>query len=619
MAFKGGEPFAAPVAGTLVYGVAGIIILGIASHWLAWRVRVAPILLFLAVGFIAGPMTGFLDPDTMLGDLLSPIVSLGVAVILFEGGMSLRAREVRKTGAVVGHLVTVGVLITWILSAIAAHLLLDLSVSLALLLGSIVVVSGPTVVGPLLRHVRPRGAVGPVLKWEGIVIDPVGALLAILVFDAIILGDPGAAALSTLLSVLSAVFVGSVLGVVGAALLVLGLHRFWIPDFLQSAVTLMLVLLAFVGANAVQSESGLLAVTLMGIVLANQRFVDLERIIEFKETLRVLIIPALFILLTARLELGDLAVVGGASLAFLGFLILVVRPVTVALATRGTDLSLRERIFVAGLMPRGIVAAAIASVFAIRLADRGLTEADLLVPYTFLVIFGTGIVYSLASRPLGHLLGVAQKGAGDVLIVGANLFARQVAKALGRAGIGVLLIDTNRSNVTQANVEDLNARRCNALSDRIEEEIELERITQVLVLTPNDETNMLAALHLGDYVDRAEAYQLPMTERKEPVGTPARRLAGRMLFGSRWSYARLHDHLRSGWVVKTTKITEEFDWEDYKRLYGDDFVPLFLVYEGRAWPFTSAHWPTPEPETIIISLAREDESVEAVPQERISS
>ncbi|MCF8337889.1 MAG: sodium:proton antiporter, partial [Bacteroidales bacterium] len=367
----------------------GIVILGIVSQWIAWRLRFPSIFLLLVVGFVAGPLTGVINPDALMGDMLLPFVSLSVAVILFEGGLTLDIKELKEIGGVLLALIIVGVIVTWIIAATAAHYLLGLNINVAILLAAILVVTGPTVIGPLLRHIRPSGRVSDILKWEGIVIDPVGALLAVLVFEAIATGGLQGATSTVLLSLGKTVLFGGLSGLLFATLLVLFLKKFWIPDYLQESMTLTLVIASYLAADFFQHESGLFATTLMGIVIANQKFVSVKHILEFKENLRVLIISILFIVLAGRLELEVFNNISMQSLAFLGVLIFIARPASVFLSTMGSKLTSREKLFLSWMAPRGIVAAAVSSLFALRMQEMNMAQAELLVPLTFIVIVGT--------------------------------------------------------------------------------------------------------------------------------------------------------------------------------------------------------------------------------------
>ncbi|MCH7475818.1 MAG: cation:proton antiporter, partial [Gemmatimonadetes bacterium] len=339
-------------------GIASVFVIGISAQWLAWRLRIPSILLLLLAGFIAGPVTGWLDPDALFGELLFPTVSLAVAIILFEGGLNLDIRRLRAIGPVVRNLLVIGSPITWLVSAALAYILLDFPIPLAALLGAILVVTGPTVVIPLLRQVHASRRMSDIVKWEGIVSDPIGAILAVLVLDFILatgvhegIAGGGSAIAPAVIGVTTAI----VLGLAGAGLIVLALHRYWVPDFLRSHVTLVAVLVVFAASNRVLAESGLLAVTVMGSALASQRVVRVRRIVQFKENLRVLLISALFVVVAARLPLHDPVYTDPRSLGFLVALILVQRPLAVAIATWRLDLTVQERVFLAFLAPRGIV------------------------------------------------------------------------------------------------------------------------------------------------------------------------------------------------------------------------------------------------------------------------
>ena len=285
-----------------LFEIAVIIAGGIAAQWLAWRLHMPSILILLLFGFALGPVTGLLEPNTLLGDLLFPIVSISVAIILFEGGLSLNTKELHEAGRVIRNLVTIGLLVTWGAITFAAHFVLDYPVSLALLLGAILVVTGPTVILPILRHVRPKGRISSILKWEGMLNDPIGAVLAVLVFEAILATSVASATAAVLSIVLKTIVIAVIVGTASAVLLVLFFRRNWVPDFLHNSFTLAIVIAAFVCSNYFQHESGLLTVTLFGAILANQRYVAVKHIIEFKENLRVLLISSLFIILAARLR-----------------------------------------------------------------------------------------------------------------------------------------------------------------------------------------------------------------------------------------------------------------------------------------------------------------------------
>ncbi|UCG86557.1 MAG: sodium:proton antiporter, partial [Gemmatimonadota bacterium] len=491
---------------SLLIQLAAVVVLGIGATWLSWRFHLPSILLLLVVGFLAGSVTGLLDPDALLGDLLFPVVSLSVAVILFEGGLSLDIAELRDIGRVLRNLITIGVLVTWVGATLLARVLLGFDWDLATLLGAILVVTGPTVIVPLMRHVRPSHRVGSAIKWEGIVNDPLGAILAVLVFEVIIGGGQEFSA-DTVVVVLTALAAGTILGLAGAALLVVALRRYWIPDFLQNPGALAVALAVFATANLLQEESGLLAVTVMGSALASQKLVSVRHIVEFKENLRVLLISILFIVLAARIPVSALLETSVSGLLFLGGLIVLVRPAAVALATLRTRLNWRERCFLGFMAPRGIVAAAVSSIFALELVQSGHQSAEQLIPITFLVIVGTVLVYGVAAAPVARWLRVASPDPQGLLIVGADPWIRSVAELLQREGVEVLLVDSNWAHVAAARQSGLRAQYGNVLDEQAMDALDLDGIGGLLAVTSNDEVNALAALHFGEVFGRARVYQ----------------------------------------------------------------------------------------------------------------
>jgi NhaP-type Na+/H+ or K+/H+ antiporter len=599
-------------------GIALILVLGVSAQWLAWRLRVPSILILLLFGFLAGPVTHVLDPQALLGDLLMPVVSLSVALVLFEGGMSLRLSELREVGGVVRNLVTVGALTTGLVTAVASHLAVGLSWHLAALLGAILSVTGPTVIGPLLRHVRPIGRLGPILKWEGIVIDPLGALAAVLVFESFELSKSGHSTALLVSAALKTAGVGCAVGVFFAAVLVVLFRKRWVPDHLHNPLALMAVAAAFVSSDAAQHESGLFAVTVMGLALANQRSVVVHHIVEFKETLSILLISSLFIILAARLELSAFKHVAWQGLLLLAALVVVARPACVAVSTLGSGLSWRQRLFLAAMAPRGIVAASVASVFALRLREAHVEGAELLVPLTFMVIVGTVLVYGLTAAPLGWWLGVAWPNAQGCLIVGAHALGRAIGQALQEEGVPVLLLDTNRGNIQQARLDGLPTFLGSVVSRDVHERVELSGIGRLLALTPNDEVNSLATLSFTRTFGRSEVYQLAQAGAKPAAAGVAKtsvnaaqrkegmspELAGRLLFGASSTYGELARRFESGAIVKKTPLTAEFGLEQFQAHYGNRAIPLFLIAPtGELTVLTGESPVSATPGRLLVSLA----------------
>ena len=581
--------------------ISAVVILGIAAQWIGWRMRVPSILLLLVFGILAGPVFGWINPGGLLGDLLYPVVSLAVAMILFEGGLSLSVKEFRAIGGVMAWLVTLGAAITWLIGAIAAHWVLGLEWPLAVLLGAVLVVTGPTVIGPMLRLIRPTGQTGAILKWESIVIDPMGAMLAVLVFQVIL--ESGTQPEMVVAGiVLKTIGIGTGLGLLGALILGFCMKRDYIPDYLHNPVAVMFVVAVFTGSNLLQSESGLLAVTIMGFALANQKFVSVQHIVEFKENLRVLLIAGVFILLAAHLRPADLEQIGFASFVFLLVLVLVARPTSVFASTLGSKLSIKEKLFLSWMAPRGIVAAAVASIFALRLEEVGFAGAEALVPQTFFVIIGTVALYGLSAPWVARQLGLAKVNPQGVLFLGGHHWVRNVAKTLQEEGFHVMLVDNSRHNISAARMAGIPAFYASIFSDNVLDRVEINGIGKLMAMTVNDDVNSLAALHFAQLFSRSQVYQL-VPEDDNLIDAHSRHLRGRLLFGKGLTHAALTEWFTDEAVVKKTKLSEEYGLEELKTRYAGKVLPLFLITEeGNLQVFTTDSKTKPQAGQFLISL-----------------
>ncbi|KAA3663580.1 MAG: hypothetical protein DWQ04_10065 [Chloroflexi bacterium] len=561
----------------VIVGIGSIVVLGIGAQWIGWRLKLPAILPLLITGFIAGPVTGFLNPDELLGDLLFPVVSISVAVILFEGGLSLKREDVAGVRSVVQLLITVGALITWLGTWAAAYFIFGLDSFLASLLGAILVVSGPTVVLPLLRFIRPVNRVRSILQWEGILVDPVGATLAVLVLGAVGTDVTRPLAFPTIvLGIGLTLLVGGAVGLLGAAALVIPFQRNWVPEYLHTAVTLLFVITAFMASNAIRAESGLMAATVMGIVLANQKRVNIQHIVSFKEELGVLLLSVLFIVLSARVNLSDFEGIGWEATLFLGVMILVIRPLAVWVSTIRSNLNWKERVFLAWLAPRGIVAASVASLFALELHELGYEGADVLLPITFLVVVGTVTVYALTAGPLARLLGLVRSNPQGTLIIGAHGWAREIATVLKTSGFETVLVDTNGSNVRAAELEGLTAVHGSILSEDVVDQLPLSRFGRMMALTSNSELNALAGLTMRDVIDDENLHML--ASKMDGLSDVRKQMLQKhCLFGIDKGFNYLEDMFEDGGMIKITPITETYTYTDFQIQYGPDAIPMFVV------------------------------------------
>lgn len=574
----------------ILSSLAFIGLLGLVSQWVAWRVRLPAILFLLIAGIIAGPVFHLLDPDRLFGHLLFPFVSLSVAVILFEGAMTLRFSDLAGTAGVVRNLVTVGALVTWVIISLAAHYLIGFDLKLALLFGAMVVVTGPTVVVPMLRSVRPNSRISNILRWEGILIDPLGALLAVLAFDFFVSAEAGVAFKAIALHFGEMLLIGIGLGVVFGLVLAELLRRYWIPEYLRSFMTLLLVFIVFALSDAMLEESGLLAVTIFGITLANARDVDIKDILDFKESLSLLLISALFVILAARIDPGRLVAAGSGALLLLGVVMFVARPIAVMLSTLGSDLTMRERAMIVWIGPRGIVCAAIASLFELRLESRGIAGADLFVPLAFMIIIGTVAIQSLSSRYIAQWLGVRDPAPTGVLIVGAGEVARAIGQALGRLGLKVLLTDSDYGNIRQARMKGLDTFYGNPVSDHADRHMDLSGVGKLLAMSGHADLDVLASLNFRPVFGNPNVYELP-TSADGDISDKHRvsgRYRGQRLFGHDIDYNKLSGWLRQGAEIKSTTLTEQFDFEAWRQANNGRYLLLFaLDPSGRLRIFTS--------------------------------
>lgn len=559
--------------------LAGIAGLSIACQWVAWRLRVPAILFLLLTGLAIGPGLGWLDPDALFGDLLFPIVSLSVAVILFEGSLTLNLRELKGVGDVVRRLITKGALVTLLCIAATAHFLLDLPWSLSFVLGSLTVVTGPTVIVPLLRSVRPNAAVSNVLRWEGILIDPIGALLAVVVYEYIITQAPGQELGHSLLTFVKVIGVGAIIGGLAGWVMGLLVGRHLIPEFLHNPMTLSMVFAAMAGSNALAEESGLLAVTVMGMVMANMPRVHVRDILNFKENLSVMLISGLFILLAARLDPSTMLDLGWRAVLLLVIVQFLVRPLAVLVSTVGSGLNWRERALIAWIAPRGIVAAAVSALFALRLEAAGYEAANLLVPLTFLIILGTVILQSITARPLAHVLKVSEPEPRGFLLVGANPVARAVGQALKKLGFRVLLTDSSWEAIRASRMDGLDVYFGNPVSDHADQNLDLVGIGRMLAISANRDLNVIASMRYRREFGKNKVFTLKTAAEKKggdkhQVGQEHR---GHTLFGEEVSYQKLASLLSQGWEIRITQITENFSFDNYREQLKQKIIPLFAV------------------------------------------
>ncbi len=589
-------------------------ILSIACQYFAYRVRLPAILPLLVIGIIVGPVFDVINADRLFGDLLFPVVSLSVAIILFEGALTLRFRDIAGHGNMVRNLCSVGVVVTWVVAAVAAHLSLEMSWQLAFLFGAIVTVTGPTVIVPMIRTVRPKTNLSNILRWEGIIIDPIGALLAVLVFEFIVAAQDSAIT-HTFLIFGKTIGIGLALGLAAGYFLGLCIRKSWIPHYLQNTAVLTIILGVFAASNVVAHESGLLAVTVTGMVLANMKNVDVEDILEFKETLSTLLISGLFILLATRLNLQAIADVGVGIILVLVAVMFIARPLSVITSAVGTGLNWREQALLSWIAPRGIVAAAVSALFSLKLENIGYEGASVIVPMVFVVIITTVVVQSLSAGYVAKWLKVQAPPPTGFLIFGGSKFSRLLAKEMMNQDIGVCIADTNWDAIREARMMDIPVYFGNPMSDHASRNLEMGTIGTVLIMSPYKQLNPMVAYHFEYTMGKDKVWGLSNNEQAaRPSHQVGEHYAKKLtLFDEGVTYGYLASAVARGASVKTTRITDEFSFTDYIETYGARVTPLIAIDDDNDFhTFLTGQEDLPKAGWKVISLIEPEDKESSV-------
>ncbi|MFA9461305.1 cation:proton antiporter [Thiohalorhabdus sp. Cl-TMA] len=574
-----------------------VVVLGLSAQWLAWRFNLPAIVIMIAAGLLAGPVLGLIQPDQQFGHLLTPVVGLAVAVILFEDAFSFQLHEVRHTARGVLRLITLGVLLTWAFGTVAAHYLAGLSWSVATALGAILVTTGPTVVGPLLRQARLKMRPASFLKWEGIINDPIGALLAILTFEYLLLYGNDNAVLVVVQGLAIAMATAGVVGGGGGYLLGRAIARGWMPEYLKAPGMLGAVLLVYAVANLFQKEAGLLATTVMGVVMANMGLASTLELRRFKGQVVVFLVSGLFVVLTADLDPETLMVLDAGDALFVAAMILLVRPAAVMLATIRTQMSWQERLLVAFVGPRGIVTAAMAGIVGPSLAGAGFADAREILPLVFSVILATVLFHGFTVGPLARKLNLVAARRDGVLIVGAHGWTLRLATLLRELEVPVTLADSSWHRLRPARMAGIRTQSGELLSDLGQERLDLTGTGYLLAATDNDAYNALLCTQLSPELGRGRVFQLaPSREPEKEARTFSRTFRGQVAFSEEATFDRMMERHYLGWELQKTRLTEEFSYDDFLHICPVNAENLLLVRENGMVVFNSPEQPL-EPET----------------------
>ena len=580
--------------------------LGLCAQWMAWFFRVPTIVLLTAFGLIFGPGLGIIEPQTQFGDLYLPIVKLCVALILFEGGLSLRLYELRDAANGVKRLIFPGIPIAWGLYSLCTHFIGGIDWPLALIFGAIIVVSGPTVIIPLLRQARLKQRPASYIKWEGIVNDPLGALLAVLVFQYFVFSSTGESLQTIFWAFVSGTSIALITGVGGGYLLARAFRYGWVPEYLKPSIVLSGVLLAYAASNAMQEEAGLLATTLFGIVISNVGLPSIDEVRRFNESLSIIFVSIIFIMLSANIEFNQLLSLDISYWLLLFVLIFIARPLMVFLSTIRSKMTFKERVLLSCVAPRGIVAASVGGVFAYELEINGFPNAEMLFPMVFALIVATVVIHGFSLSFIAKKLGLASEKSNGLLILGASSWSIQLALNLLKHDIKVRIIDNSWHRLKPARMENIPHFYGQILSETADENIDLSEIGYMVAVTDNDAFNAPCCSHFSHKLNRHHVFQLPMHDRhvQDTRGGLHSSLSGQILFSTQHDYDNLIALHYQGYRFQSTHFTEEYTPEQYKSETKKTTIPILLVKANHKLAFfTASQTPNIEIGDVLIAYA----------------
>lgn len=576
---------------SLSFALILIVFLGVFSQWVGWRLRIPAIVLFVVSGILAGPVFGLVDPSADFGPILHPLVGLAVAIILFESSLSLHLHEFKEAAAGVRRLITWGAALTWTFCTLAAYTIGNLSFPVSLLLGAILIVTGPTVIIPMLRHAGLNRRTASYLKWEGIINDPTGALLAVLVFQYFVFTAAGASGGMVFLDLGLALLSAVLLGVGAAYLLRVSFNHTWVPEYLKAPVTIAVVLVIYGGANQVFDEAGLLAVTVMGMVMGNMQIAGMGELRRFKEYITVLMVAIVFVVLTADLDPRVLRHLDWHAAALVMAVIFLVRPAAVLLSTAFSGMDWRDRALLAWIAPRGIVASVVAGVFGPGMVAAGYADAEKILPLVFAVVFATVLLHGFSLGWLGRRLRLSVDPHG-VLIVGASPWTTELARVLTtEMGVGVLLVDSSWHRLRAARLAGVRVLYGEVLSEQIEQSLELNEIACLLAATSNDAYNALVCNSFAKELELDRVFQLPMYAAEENDGSRvvAEPLRGRPAFHEDAQYEELWRRHFQGWQFSKTRLTDSYSYDDFRSDLAPDAFVIAVLRDGKNLLFRPAN------------------------------
>lgn len=601
---------------SLIFNLMLVIFIGIASQWIAWRFSMPAIVVMSVVGLLAGPFLSLINPEESMGELFSPIISFAVAIILFEGSLNLDFKEIRGFNKPVLRITTIGAFIAWIAGSLAAHYIAGLSLSVAFIIGGLFIVTGPTVILPLLRQAKLKPRPAAILKWEGIVVDPFGALLAVFAFEVIRFLN-GEVTLHSFLLFFAASLFSVILGCGAGWFFGKSFDRGGVPEYLKSPVLLAVVIFVFVLSDEIMRQTGLLSVTAMGMMMANMGLNSIKDIRHFKENISVLLISGIFVMLTASLSTEVLLeIFNWRIILYVVAMLFLVRPLSIWVSTIGTDLTAREKTLIGWIAPRGIVALTVSGYFASILKDYGYQDAELLTALTFALVFATVVIHGFTIGPLAKRLNLTTTDESGVLIVGGSRFAGELAHSIKSTGNDVLVVDRNWASLAPARRHEVNTHIGNILHEQLDYDLDLTPYKFMLAITRSDSYNSHVCDDFGPYMGQENLFQVTAVTVEEKA-KHKHRIVGHPLFVPATPMRELEYRINSGHVIQKTLITKQYSYTQYLRERDDKSILLYILRADRSIEFYS---PDTELQAqagdAVVTLSFPDKKIERV-QERL--
>lgn len=554
-------------------------LLGIGSQWVAWRYRMPAIVVMSITGLIVGPLFGLINPERDFGNLYDPIISVAVAIILFEGSLNLKFKELRGLGRPIFRIATIGAFIAWILGSLTAHYIAGLSLAVAFVIGGLFIVTGPTVIMPLLRQSKLRPRPAKILKWEGIVVDPIGVLLAIFAFEIISYITGKTSSGTALIMFFVVALLAAIFGWACGRFIAWSYDNGYVPEFLKSPVVFITVILCFTFVDEIMHGTGLLSVTAMGMTLANTGTSSVADMRHFKEDISILLISGIFIMLTASLQVETLLQIFSPNI--IGYVLLMmfaVRPLSIFLSTMGTDLQLNEKALVAWIAPRGIVALTVSSYFANILGKAGYEDAGILLTLTFALVFFTVVAHGFSIGWLAKKLNLSMEGKPGTLIVGSNRFTAELAKSLMKTKSPVMIIDSSWQKLRHARNNGVPFYHGEMLSEQTEYNLNTIPYDYLITASESHSYNALVCTTFMPEYGRTNVFKVsPFSQDENSLADTVDQVGGQVLFRKNISMIDLTSKINEGYIFRQTKITPQYGYKQYTKEKDDLTVFLYLI------------------------------------------